>query len=110
MATLYQMPVEERVALGSEWMDQNVADWRDQINLKKLRIESGENCVLGQTIGYGWDVSNSILHESFKYGFSDISTGGYRRLNAAWKNAIKASRQGDLHSWTDHARSHYARV
>jgi len=40
--------VQERVARGAAWLDENRPGWRDAISLQELDMRSGCDCVLGQ--------------------------------------------------------------
>lgn len=36
-------------ALGARWMDHNCADWPNKVNLDRLEMTNGYQCILGQT-------------------------------------------------------------
>jgi hypothetical protein len=40
--------VYRRVARGAALLDEQVPNWRDRIDVDRLNMRSGENCVLGQ--------------------------------------------------------------
>lgn len=57
MATTYAPETTEkesispRVERGAAWLDENRPGWRDAIDLRRLRLSSTHNCVLGQVFG-----------------------------------------------------------
>jgi hypothetical protein len=50
-----QLTIEQRVANGVEWLDNNRPSWIAEVNPKTLAFESPCNCVLGQLFGNYWD-------------------------------------------------------
>lgn len=48
------LTIEQRVAAGAAWLDEQVPSWLDLIDLYTLRLDDGCRCILGQTFGdYG---------------------------------------------------------
>ena len=115
--------LDERVLRGALHLDEHFPGWAHKIDLKKFRIESAENCVIGQLHGDYWDYTinkvakiypegdpsrwNGFDYDDAKLGkfakdhgfYSDEKSedgtymGDYRKLQESWVRAIKA-RQG----------------
>jgi hypothetical protein len=43
-----KLTVEERVANGARWLDENFPGWEKRINIKTLDLENGQSCICGQ--------------------------------------------------------------
>lgn len=57
-----RLQIRDRVTRGVEFLDTEVPDWRDYIDLETLDIASGDNCVLGQ-------VFRALGHDAGESGF-----------------------------------------
>jgi hypothetical protein len=44
----------ERVKTGAAWLDSFMPDWASKINLKKLNMDTWDQCILGQLFGTFW--------------------------------------------------------
>jgi hypothetical protein len=43
--------IEQRVAAGAEWLDANLPEWVEKVDLGQLRLLSPCLCILGQAFG-----------------------------------------------------------
>lgn len=79
-----------KVAEGVKFLDENASsDWRSEIDLDNLRLESCEVCVLGQIFGQYEDGLSELGIDSYEatgYGFS--TNGSWQELTQAWKDAL----------------------
>jgi hypothetical protein len=100
LSTLAATPVAARVAAGASLLDQAAPGWEDRINLDRLNIASGTQCILGQLYGM-YDRGQDVLRDrgyldqgpslallGFTAGYPNTGAG----LKAAWKEAILARR------------------
>lgn len=88
----------ERVDAGVEWLNENLPDWLQFIDVDLLDLRWEESCVLGQyhLARYGEANFTKILHALFdddanravELGFLDLNFD-YRTLNAAWKLKLR---------------------
>ncbi len=64
-------PVDEEVELavkhGMYWLDENVYNWIEVINLDMLNLESGTDCVLGQQWGANHEYSSDGINHYIKF-------------------------------------------
>lgn len=96
-----KLTVEERVANGVTWLDENQSGWVDRINLDRLVMRSPCRCVLGQLFGDFWDAPAGVHgNKGEAMGFESIlSLGGFvadfAALDAEWKRVITARREAD---------------
>ena len=95
--------LDERVQRGAAWLDGEIPDWADMINLKTFSIKSSCNCVLGQ-IGKKQGTSNyELTAERYfgvgnQYGGKVSAMGFYTEqdgnewnvLQESWERAIAA--------------------
>lgn len=102
------LTIAQRVEAGAAWLDHNKPGWWHTINLDRLDIESGCNCILGQVYG-GYDESPFAARwdrETDAYlgdlrGFNSLGTldrfaevVDYRALTEAWRELIEERRTG----------------
>ncbi len=94
-----EMTLDERVAKGSQWLDQKQPGWRQKINIDTLDVESMYNCVLGQVFGsfshaiHDCGIPLSILDWGFccpiKYSRDkSVVSQAFGKLTAAWKKVL----------------------
>ena len=72
--------------------DYGPINWRAQIDLDRLDIQSGFACVLGQLYGTysrGADALDFAAEDGAKYGFA--TSFNYRMLNKRWKEELARS-------------------
>lgn len=50
----------KEVAAGAAWLDKNFPGWERKIDLTKLDIGDGCNCVIGQTLGFFRTPQNNL--------------------------------------------------
>ena len=96
--------IAERVAAGAAFLDEREPGWDKRIDLDKLSIGSGCNCVLGQLYqGFGLGLVATGLVDTID---QDVDLGFYwddegtvreevQDLTAAWQRLIAARRAGD---------------
>jgi hypothetical protein len=81
----------ERVIAGAQLLDERYPDsgWRDQIDLKKLNIGHGGECIGGQLYGtYEKALENLGITDDQAIGFglqTSYHGTGFRRLTRTWK-------------------------
>jgi hypothetical protein len=101
--------IEARVARGAALLDEKLPGWVERIDLDKLKLSSGCNCVLGQT----WDGSTDTGYSAFGAHADALALGGdddiehgfnagsgnwftdadeYTALTAEWKCVVLARR------------------
>jgi hypothetical protein len=101
--------IEARVARGAALLDEKLPGWVERIDLDKLKLSSGCNCILGQT----WDGPTSADSSPFGAHADALALGGdddiehgfnaggedwfsnepeYEALTAEWKRLILARR------------------
>jgi hypothetical protein len=66
------------VALGADWLDAELPDWAEQIDLRRLDLGSTKNCVLGQL-----DAPLKPDHKALGWCFF-----GGTRLTELWRQEI----------------------
>lgn len=85
----------EYVSAGVKFLDSVKPKWADEIDLDKLVMESGDDCILGQLYGMfetGLSALGLNSEKSAKYGFEDDHRETtYADLNRAWRNELKLS-------------------
>jgi len=93
--------VRGRILAGAAWLDKNApADWRQKVNLDRLQMSSGTDCVIAQVFGaYSKLMTrfNIGYAESGRLGFTDSSVVSFVRLTEAWKEYL-AETQPDVKS------------
>ncbi len=83
---------EQAVARGIAWLDANVPEWQDKIDVERLDLKYPCDCVLGQLDG---DFYQAVWerrlerHEVTRMGFAAVSGVPYPVLTAAWRRALK---------------------
>lgn len=87
--------VEKRVARGYEWLKDNHPDRIAGINLGHLDVQSGDDCPLGQTIGYDATARahhyNWVVDHGFEAADGD-DDDEYEELTDAWVAVLGADR------------------
>lgn len=105
--------IPERVARGVALLDEKHPGWWERIDVDRLNLRSGCNCVLGQT----WDgdyagSSTAYMHHldallpeesyrDYEFGFDAEAEDGeeqddeYDALTAEWRRVILARRGGE---------------
>lgn len=97
--------IADRVTAGAEWLNENgPAEWWDRVNIKTLRTEDAEICVLGQVFqaaadecgvanGYSYALDQFFYYETYQdvhdMGFSCVEYGDYPELDRAWRDEIE---------------------
>lgn len=95
----------ERVERGAAWLDENVDDWWDKVDLIALDMRSPCRCVLGQLFA-GESCSTGFFFVSFEYPNLDLLGLGFDARNgredqiredygflwAQWKTLIERRR------------------
>lgn len=80
---------------GAALLDRHMPDWYTRVDVDKLNIHSGFECVLAQT--YGWDEGKEKLGLNYstvgRYGF--IPTSRTDILTRAWKQEIASRLRQD---------------
>lgn len=104
--------IDERIDAGVAWLDDNVPDWLDRIDLARLDLSSECACVLGQTFAHvaepcgrtGFDAVTSKRFTAVPtlaatvagaYGFDGIAVDGrvdWGALTDAWRERIASLR------------------
>lgn len=113
-----------KVHKGAEFLDEARPDWIDHINTGTLRLESSNDCVLGQlgrsvadgdctshfsTIIFSdgcrypalGPIEGMGLKRALKLGFTASQAEGFHFLNEAWRGEI-AQRSGKANTWYLH--------
>lgn len=96
------MRLKERLAenqqRGVEFLDRNIPDWREQIDLETLELSDGQNCIAGQLGGSycSFVISWGIMGEDYGMKnlgdhFSSYSDYGY--LEKLWRNEVVQERE-----------------
>jgi len=87
---------DEAVAAGAAWLDLEVANWVDLVNLAYLNMSNPEDCVYGQVFGLvaafsHFDPQDSTIWDQ-EHGFNCGLDFGYEELEEAWTELIQARR------------------
>lgn len=94
----------ERVDAGADWLNENLPDWRNQINLDVLDLLWEETCILGQynIAKYNDAGFDKALHAYFNNDIDRAVALGflsgdfnYTELNAAWRQKITELNNND---------------
>jgi hypothetical protein len=113
-----ELSIAERVAAGVKYLDENVHDWLDKIELTELDMASDCSCVIGQVIGMYDMVLDEhpffdkapvrliSMEEGARLGFDSTGRAATRddsgdtqyaeefaALQYEWKRAIRARRE-----------------
>lgn len=102
MSTDVELTIEQRVAAGAAWLDENRPGWLDRIFLNSLDVSDCALCVLGQVYG-GWgnapdgakyddDDTDDYLSPARERGFEQYVKEGYEALTAEWRRLIESRR------------------
>lgn len=94
--------IAERVAAGAQWLNDNVPDWWQRIDLDRLDVRSECRCVLGQIYGH-YSVAPKTAwwsdpdHGYGKWladwrGFDTATDDEVEALTAEWRRVIEAHR------------------
>lgn len=90
--------IEDRVARGSTYLDKKRPGWEDDINLDRLELCDGRQCILGQLYGSYIDaaIQLGITHQSRDLGFLCQHVDGdvlkLELVANAWKRLINNRR------------------
>lgn len=108
--------IENRVARGVDWLDENVPDWAERVEVKTLEMASPCRCVLGQVFSAantydkthhigdptGYDLGLDLAYDqdpvefTSKWaedrGFDGETDAEFAALGIAWTKAIEARR------------------
>jgi hypothetical protein len=66
------MSVQERVARGVRWLDGVRPGWRDALELSRLSLASGHDCVLGQVFAEEAAASRSLRPCGYSYAKREL--------------------------------------
>lgn len=101
MSTDVELTIEQRVAAGAAWLDENRPDWMDRIFLNSLDVSDCTLCVLGQVYG-GWmeapddakydEEDEDYLSPARVRGFEKYGKERYEALTAEWRRLIESRR------------------
>jgi hypothetical protein len=73
-----KLTVEERVANGARWLDENFPGWEKRINIKTLDLENGQSCICGQVFkrkAANWSKKEHIDYrdgDGYVYAYSTL--------------------------------------
>lgn len=85
--------LDPRVARGVEWLDNNIEDWSEKIDLPTFDITHVDSCVIGQVAGSYWACDRLGIGggERYTLGFNSEHGGmtDYQKLQKSWVRAIK---------------------
>lgn len=92
--------IAERVAAGAAWLDENVPDWVERIDLARLDVSDCVDCVLGQLFGGFSGAPRELIgfdaypeRKGFDLDARLVYTEApYRRLTAQWRRVIEERR------------------
>lgn len=86
------------VKRGSYWLDENYPGWENSLNLKDLRMNSCNTCVIGQAVGgyydtvaiaSGSDKYSDDSHEwAVDHGFDSYNPRCYGELEQGWTEVV----------------------
>lgn len=85
-----------RVARGAEYLDEVRPDWWRSVNLERLDLVSGDDCILGQIwddYGYAVELLRLTERDVTDYGFGLVTAASWPRLTALWRAEV-ATRAG----------------
>lgn len=84
-----QEDMQQIVNTGVAWLDENMSDWRKQINLDTLSMEHYKLCIIGQLFGNYFD-EEKIRGKTFmlEHGFTALNRN-WITLELLWKKALK---------------------
>jgi hypothetical protein len=91
--------IRERVERGAKFLDEQMPEWIDEIDLNTLALRSPCRCVLGQLFGdysEGVDALDLDFPDEEDRGFHiafDETRSRWEELTEAWKSLILARRQ-----------------
>lgn len=81
-----------RIRRGITFLDAQKSGWREEINLETLKMNTDENCVLGQVFGSYESACDSLgLDQDIAahMGFVRTKRIGWKRLSKMWRKALK---------------------
>lgn len=104
-----ELTIEQRVAAGAKWLDENQPRWLDHVDIEALDLESCQRCVLGQLFGdfrespllAGLDLDSpwgdaQAEANTAPLGFDvfegEDSCSGFAELTAEWRRVIESRR------------------
>lgn len=100
-----ELTIEQRVAAGVAWLDENRSGWIDLVNLDTLDLSSCTLCVLGQLFGeyedaplaakYTPDLASTGPARSRGFEVAYRTASAYREyadLTAEWRRVIESRR------------------
>lgn len=77
--------IEERVARGAAYLDATENDWPDRIDLDRLNLAVGVDCIWGQLVGGYWLRPKAVV-DAESFGFNP----DYRLPDEKWVEAVDA--------------------
>ena len=82
--------VLECVTRGAEMLDRQRPEWYREIDMARLNIASGKDCICGQLFGdYGVGARElGVTGEPHNYGFTGGAFRPIPELNEAWREAV----------------------
>lgn len=83
--------IEERVARGAAWLDDNVLGWQNRIDLDRLDMGNRYHCVLGQLYG-NYMFGPLARDEAQTLGLQRTGADGYAHLEVEWRRVITERR------------------
>lgn len=87
--------LQTRVRKGARLLDKESPGWIDKINLKKLNVDSMDNCILAQIYGgfvTGIDTLKLKYNAPSDYGF-DGHEADRQSLTSIWNDLILSRRE-----------------
>lgn len=97
-----QLTIEQRVANGAAWLDENRPGWLGDIDVNRIDISSGCNCILGQAFGHysdspeeaRWDDGFIAADRGFiAAGVHSLVADDEEALADEWRRVISARRE-----------------
>lgn len=94
MSNLKEMreAADEAVRRGMKWLDANVPNWREKVDVDSLDLQAPCGCVLGQIDGDFYEAvwkRRLERQEVLDRGFTASPGITFRTLTAAWRRALK---------------------
>lgn len=88
--------LKQRVERGAALLDKRHPEWCKRIDLVKLNMRDGHQCVLGQVYGHFGNGLTELHIQAWRYGFIPTTksiadeNSDYARLKPLWRKAVEA--------------------